>query len=210
MEPWYPLLSPFAVVVSPKRRDVTGEDGPTPGLARGPNWRASSRGLHVPATVDLTIEQQIVEAGVRLPERGMITGWAALRLAGAAYFEGRQRDVPVLLPHASRMRAPRRLARIIHDGSSRNGGVAREKRDGLDVSFSRVAPVAHVLPVSLTFHTLSCSRTIFASIKSRLSTPSVNLEHTECKRRLASSTLLSVFQSLARLVAARSSSMLAC
>ena len=38
----------------------------------------------------------------------------------------------------------------------------------------------------------------------------VKLEHTECKIRVASSTLLSVFQSLARLVAARSSSILAC
>ncbi len=35
----------------------------------------------------------------------MVTGWAALRLAGAAYFEGRRRATPVLLPHASRIRA---------------------------------------------------------------------------------------------------------
>jgi len=69
------------------------------------------------------------------------------------------------------------LARIIHDGSSSpsltlphtmgegEGGGAflvkrislfardlREKRDGLDVSSSRVAPVAHILLVSLTIH----------------------------------------------------------
>lgn len=105
MEPWYPLLPPFAVVVAPRRRDITGEDGPTPGLARGADWRASSRGLHVPATVDLSVEQRIIEAGARLVGPAMVTGWAALRLAGAAYFEGRQRAVPVLLPHASRIRA---------------------------------------------------------------------------------------------------------
>lgn len=56
----------------------------------------------------------------------------------------------------------------------------------------------------------SCSRTVFASIKSRLSTRSLNLEYTAFKMRLASSTLLSFLQSLARLVAARSSSIVAC
>lgn len=106
MEPWYPLLRPFAPVVAPKRRDLDGEDGPTPGAVRGPGWRASSRGLHVPTAVDLSIEQRIIEAGARLVGPAIVTGWAALRLAGAAYFEGRDRAVPVLLPHASRIRAP--------------------------------------------------------------------------------------------------------
>lgn len=106
MEPWYPLLPPLAVVVPPKRRDLSGEEGPSPGVVRGMDWRASSRGLHVPVTVDLSIEQRIVEAGARLVGSGMVTGWAALRLAGAAYFDGRRRAVPVLLPHASRIRAP--------------------------------------------------------------------------------------------------------
>jgi hypothetical protein len=59
-------------------------------------------------------------------------------------------------------------------------------------------------------HTRSCSSTVFASINSRLSTPSLNLTHTAFKIRMASSTLLSGFQSLARLVAARSSSVVAC
>lgn len=42
----------------------------------------------------------------------MVTGWAALRLGGAAYFEGWAPDgrtalpVPVLLPHSSRIRGP--------------------------------------------------------------------------------------------------------
>jgi len=104
MEPWFPLCPPVFGLISPVR--AGGEDGPTPDETRGPNWRAPSHGLHVPANVDVSIEQRIIEAGARLPARGMVTGWAALRLAGAAYFEGRQRDVPVLLPHASRIRAP--------------------------------------------------------------------------------------------------------
>lgn len=106
MDPWYPLLPPFATVVPPQRRDLTGDDGPTPGLVRGVDWRASSRGLHVPASVQLTVEQRIIEAGARLVGPAMVTGWGALRLAGAAFFEGQRRAVPVLLPHASRIRAP--------------------------------------------------------------------------------------------------------
>lgn len=37
-------------------------------------------------------EQRIVEATAHLPEGGAVTGWAALRLAGAAYFDGRSGD----------------------------------------------------------------------------------------------------------------------
>ena len=104
MEPWYPCCPPVFGLTPPVR--AGGEDGPTPDMTRGPRWRTSSQGLHVPVDVDLTIEQRIIEAATRLPDRGMVTGWAALRLAGVAYFEGRQRDVPVLLPHSSRIRAP--------------------------------------------------------------------------------------------------------
>ena len=104
MEPWFPLCPPVFGLTSPVR--AGGEGGPTPDQTRGPRWRAPSHGLHVPASVDLSIEQRIIEAGARLPARGMVTGWAALRLAGVAYFEGRHRDVPLLLPHASRIRAP--------------------------------------------------------------------------------------------------------
>lgn len=60
----------------------------------------------MPVSVEVSIEQRIIEAAARLKGSGMVTGWAALRLAGAAYFEGRGRAVPVLLPHASRIRAP--------------------------------------------------------------------------------------------------------
>lgn len=104
MEPWYPVCPPLFGLTPPV--PAGGEGGPTPDQARGPGWRASSHGLHVPADVDISIEQRIVEAGARLPIGGMVTGWAAVRLAGAAYFEGRRRAVPVLLAHASRIRAP--------------------------------------------------------------------------------------------------------
>ncbi|NYE35957.1 hypothetical protein F4692_001061 [Nocardioides cavernae] len=61
----------------------------------------------VPSDVEPTVEQRILEAAVRLPAGGMVTGWAALRLAGAAWFDGQWvqgGEVPVLLPHASRIR----------------------------------------------------------------------------------------------------------
>jgi hypothetical protein len=65
----------------------------------------------VPADVPLTVEQRVLEAAVRLPDGGMVTGWGALRLGGAAFFDGlapggrRPLPVPVLLPHTSRIRA---------------------------------------------------------------------------------------------------------
>lgn len=104
MEIWYPRCPPVTGLVTPAR--AGGDDGPTPDAAGGPHWRRTSHGLHVPAAVDPTAEQRIIEAAARLPAGGMLTGWAVLRLAGAACFEGRDVDVPVLLPHASRIRAP--------------------------------------------------------------------------------------------------------
>lgn len=104
MEPWYPRCPPVFGLVTPVR--VGSDGGPTPDSAGGPRWRRTSHGLHVPVIVERTVEQRIIEAAARLPDRGMVTGWAALRLAGAAYFEGRGRAVPVLLAHTSRIRAP--------------------------------------------------------------------------------------------------------
>lgn len=123
MEPWYPRCPPVSGLTSPQR--AGGEGGPTPDQARGPRWQAPSHGLHVPVAVDLSVEQRIVEAGARLPTGGMVTGWAALRLAGAAYFEGRRRATPVLLPHASRIRASgvevRRTRLPLPESESRHG-----------------------------------------------------------------------------------------
>lgn len=109
---FHPRCPPPVGLVPPVRVDPTGETGPTRGQAAGPGWRTSSRGLLVPALVELTVEQRILEAAARLPEGGMVTGWAALRLAGAAFFDGVAADgrtllpVPVLLPDAARIRSP--------------------------------------------------------------------------------------------------------
>lgn len=66
-----------------------GEQGPTPGEARGRRWRRTSRHLYVPA--DAVVDQpaqRIVEAAGHLSGGGAVTGWASLHLAGARYFEG--------------------------------------------------------------------------------------------------------------------------
>jgi hypothetical protein len=107
---WHPCCPPPSGLVLPVRRGVEGRDGPTPGVLRGASWRAVARGWHVPAETHPTPEQRAFEVVVRLPPGGLVTGWAALRLAGAAYFEGLAPDrstqlpVPVLLPHEARIR----------------------------------------------------------------------------------------------------------
>jgi hypothetical protein len=76
-------------LVAPVRRDRSGESGPTPGLARGPDWRRTSRGLYVPASVDPdSVDQRIVEAGAVLPTFGGVTGWAGLHWLGGQWFTG--------------------------------------------------------------------------------------------------------------------------
>ena len=109
---WHPCSLPPSGLVAPVRRRVDGGDGPTPGVLRGPAWLQVGRGWHVPAGTPRTPEQRAYEVGVRLGPHGLVTGWAALRLAGARYFEGLAHDrrtplpVPVLLPHEARLRAP--------------------------------------------------------------------------------------------------------
>lgn len=76
-------------LVHPVRRDPAGVTGPTRGQARGGRWRRTSLGLYVPSDTDRTrVEQRIAEEAARLGPDGAVTGWAALRLAGAAYFDG--------------------------------------------------------------------------------------------------------------------------
>lgn len=92
-------------LVLPSRLDPTGRHGPTPGQARGPGWRRTSRGYYVPSSVDGgRPEQRILEAAVLLPKEGGITGWAALRWWGGRWFEGTAasgREVPVWLVTAA-------------------------------------------------------------------------------------------------------------
>ncbi len=53
--------------------------------------------MYVPVTVTPTVEQRIIEQGVRL-HSGAVTGWAALRLWGGGYFDGLDRDGRTPLP----------------------------------------------------------------------------------------------------------------
>lgn len=89
-------------MVVPVRLDPEGRTGPTADQARTRAWRRTSRGLYVPSSVDSEVpEQRIVEAAACLPTAyGGVTGWAALRWAGATWFDGRDRlgaDQPVTL-----------------------------------------------------------------------------------------------------------------
>ena len=75
-----------------------GVGAATKGQAHGPGWRRTAEGLYVPAAVDESlVEQRIVEQGARLT-RGVVTGWAALRLLGGGYFDGLGRDGRTRLP----------------------------------------------------------------------------------------------------------------
>lgn len=111
MSDFHPRCPPPTGLVRPVRVDPDGISGPTRGAAAGPRWRTSSHGLLVPANAPRSVEQRVLEAAVRLPGGAMVTGWAALRLAGAAWFDGLAADgrtslpVPVLLPHTSRIRS---------------------------------------------------------------------------------------------------------
>jgi hypothetical protein len=86
------------VLVRPVRLDPSGRAGPTRGQARGPLWRSTGHGWYVPAGVTLSPEQRILEAAVRLPPGGAVTGWAALRLLGAEDADGLAPDGRTELP----------------------------------------------------------------------------------------------------------------
>ena len=98
--PFHPCCD-WPDVHRPVRVDPTGTSGPTPGQARGPSWRRVGDGWYVPATADRSIvEQRIVEAAVHLPQYGALTGWAALRVAGGGYFDGRRDHIALPVPLA--------------------------------------------------------------------------------------------------------------
>lgn len=95
-----PLSVRRSRLVRPVRVDPMGLTGPTRGQSRGPDWRRTSQGLHVPAGVELTPEQRILEGASVLRKDEAVTGWAALRWLGGAWFDGTDgyssRDVPLL------------------------------------------------------------------------------------------------------------------
>lgn len=113
--------------------DPTGTEGPTKGQARGPGWRRTSPGLYVPSSTSASPEQRILEQSRRLPPGGAVGGWAALRLHGAAWFDGStlphgpavfetledapvggSRPVPLWLPAGARMRPS--AGSVVHRG----------------------------------------------------------------------------------------------
>ncbi len=107
----------------PVRVDPLGVTGPTPGQARGPHWRRTSRGYYVPAWVDqAVVEQRILEAAVVLPEVGGITGWASLRWLGGSWFDG--------LDRGGRATLPVDLATCYDDIRSQPGYVVHQERLG--------------------------------------------------------------------------------
>ncbi len=92
-ETWRPICRAPGKLTRPVRIDPSGVAGPTPGQSRGPRWRKTSHGFYVPSSVsDDVAEQRILEQSVRLPPHGAVTGWAACRLHGAAFFDGLERD----------------------------------------------------------------------------------------------------------------------
>ncbi|MEJ7832118.1 MAG: hypothetical protein WKF79_04335 [Nocardioides sp.] len=85
-------------VVAPVRVDPHGITGPTKREASGREWRRSSRGLYVPAYVDQSPHQRIVEAAVLVPEYGALTGWAGLSWLGGSWFNGLESDTVTFRP----------------------------------------------------------------------------------------------------------------
>ncbi|PUA83011.1 hypothetical protein [Nocardioides currus] len=102
---WDPI-APRVAVVHPTRvgSKVFPSDPPmllTPARARGGQWERTSTGRYVPAGTDRAlVEQRIVEVAARLPSGGVVTGWAACRLLGAAWFDGLGPDGTTPLPVA--------------------------------------------------------------------------------------------------------------
>jgi hypothetical protein len=89
--PWKPVCARPTGLVVPSRVDPSGAKGPTRGRAAGSGFRRTGPGLYVPRSAPDCVEQRILEHASRLRDdgsSGCVTGWAALRWRGAAYFDG--------------------------------------------------------------------------------------------------------------------------
>jgi hypothetical protein len=104
---WRPRCAPARNLVTPVRLDPTGRSGPTRHQARRGRWRQTTYGFHVPADTNSTlVEQRILEQSMRVGTDGAVTGWAALRLYRAAFFDGFAGRTRLPVPLVS----PRKLA----------------------------------------------------------------------------------------------------
>ncbi len=117
MDNWQPKCAPPRGLVRPVAIDREGAAGPTPGKARGPRWRRTSPGLFVPVDTPISPEQRVLESWAGVPHSA-VTGWAALRLYGGGFFDGRggdvrsTMDVPLVIAASFRPR-PRAGVRIL-------------------------------------------------------------------------------------------------
>jgi len=95
---WRPKVARVPALAWPVLVDPTGLTGPTRGQAAGRRWLRTSPRRYVDVTRRPDcVEQRILEAGVALRD-GYVTGWAALRWAGAAFFDGIAHDGRTTLP----------------------------------------------------------------------------------------------------------------
>lgn len=119
----------------PARLDPAGVRGPTRAEARSRQWRRTSRGFYVPADVDGSeVEQRIVEASVRLPSYGGVTGWAALRWQGASWFGGTRADLSPLPVVLATMRDDVRPVPGIEVSEERLDSSELTENDGLRIT----------------------------------------------------------------------------
>lgn len=98
MHRWDSRLRPPPVAVRPLKRANAATD-PTPAQLKGPDWRRSSQGLYVPAAVERTPGQRILEAAALLPAQGAVSGWGSAYWRGVRLLDGAVsiRTDPVLL-----------------------------------------------------------------------------------------------------------------
>ena len=81
------------MLVAPVCVDPTGMHGPTRSQVRGPRWRTTSHGRHVPVTAPAEDPgQRAVEAAALLRPGEAVTGWAALHWLGGYWFTGSRAD----------------------------------------------------------------------------------------------------------------------
>lgn len=93
-----PACTPPPGLVLPVRIDASGRTGPTRGQVRSRAWVSTGSGHHRTADAVASVEQRILDVAVRLGPAGAVTGWAALRLLGAAFFDGLARGGLTPLP----------------------------------------------------------------------------------------------------------------